>query len=67
MTILTIRAVTRAEIPAIKPIVAVTLFPAQMLDAMIAPCFGSGDNTDIWFAATEAAGKRRRFRVDRVA
>lgn len=43
-----IRAVKRSDIPIIKQIVDATLFPAHMLDAMIAPYFDDPDCADIW-------------------
>lgn len=51
MTPIAIRAVTRADVSAIKPIVDATLFPAEMLDQMISPYFDETGNTDVWFAA----------------
>lgn len=51
MSSIIIRAVARADIPLIKPIVDATLFPGEMLDDMIAPYLDVTDNTDIWFAA----------------
>jgi ribosomal protein S18 acetylase RimI-like enzyme len=43
------RLARREDVAAIKPIVNATLFPAEMLDAMIAPYLGAPDNSDIWF------------------
>lgn len=53
MTSITIRAVTQSDVPGIRPIVDATLFPAELLDDMIAPYLGAEGNTDIWFAALD--------------
>lgn len=44
----TIRPVQPTDIPVIREIVDATLFPAAMLDEMIAPFFQQDDCTDIW-------------------
>lgn len=43
------RRARREDIATIKPIVDATLFPAEMLDAMMAPYLDAPDSTDIWF------------------
>ena len=43
-----IRPVVRDDVPAIKAVVDATLFPADMLDHMIAPYFEADICTDIW-------------------
>ncbi len=43
-----IRPVVRDDIPAIKMVVDATLFPADLLDGMIAPYFQADSCTDIW-------------------
>jgi ribosomal protein S18 acetylase RimI-like enzyme len=48
---ITIRLATRADIAAIKSIVDVTVFPADMLDDMIAPFFDDPASRDVWFVA----------------
>ena len=51
---LSIRAVTRADVPALKSVLdRVELFPSDMLDAMIAPYLDEADNPHIWFAAED--------------
>jgi ribosomal protein S18 acetylase RimI-like enzyme len=44
-----IRPVVLKDIPALKRIVDATLFPAEMLDSMIAPYFADRKSSDIWF------------------
>ena len=48
-----IRPVARGDIPAIKEIVDATLFPAEMLDDMIAPFFRQEGCTDIWLTCDQ--------------
>jgi ribosomal protein S18 acetylase RimI-like enzyme len=44
-----IRPARREDIAAIKPIVDVTLFPAEMLDTMMGPYLDTPESSDMWF------------------
>jgi ribosomal protein S18 acetylase RimI-like enzyme len=45
----TIRAITPADMPALKGVIDATgLFPSEMLDEMAAPFFGSNAGQEIW-------------------
>ena len=53
---MTIRAITPADMPALKAVIAATaLFPADLLDAMTAASLGGQAPDEIWLT-TEAAG-----------
>ena len=51
-----IRPVVRADIPSIKRIVDATLFPADLLDDMIAPFLRQEGCTDIWLTHDHGEG-----------
>jgi ribosomal protein S18 acetylase RimI-like enzyme len=46
-----VRVATRADVDAIKPIVDATLFPADLLDDMIAPFLDDPACRDVWLVA----------------
>ena len=51
-----IRPVVRADVPSIASIVDATLFPADLLDDMIAPYFQNEGCTDIWLVHDQGDG-----------
>lgn len=50
-----VRAAERADMPAIRQIVDVTLFPGEMLDAMMAPYLESPETRHLWLVAEQGS------------
>ncbi|WNJ17873.1 GNAT family N-acetyltransferase [Pontibacter sp. G13] len=49
-----IRLITQADLPALKQVLdSIELFPAEMLEDMIADFFSQSDSEEIWFTETD--------------